>query len=339
MDRRDFLLATGLSVAGAAKAQARTQVPSAADQSSLRPLTLALEGADAVSRHADQARGLAARLGELSGGSIAVTLAGPAPNAAMSFVGASALTGQDPAFGFLTGLPGRSALSASSLENWLLSGGQTLVDALAATYGVKLLLAGHCGARPMLWSRSPLGHAADLAGQRVGAAGLGARVAAGIGASPVTADARAVQLASGDVGAIEAGLLDAASRGLTQVATHAYAGGFTARGTANVLQIQLGVWNGMDATARALITAAAAGAYRDAVAEDTALARVAAGALAARPELTVAALPHAVAEVIETVARAVVAEAAASSPAARSIDASYMAFRHGVRGARLPRVA
>lgn len=349
MDRRDFLLATGGIAIGAAtpvEARAATLLPFDRLDGTTpgRRLSFDISAVHSASWGEDQARRLAGHVAELSGGVLVLAAheAGGVGQAAERFIADVMWWGEDelvalhPAFAYATGLPGQFALTAHDAWAWhQVGGGQELVDALAAPFGLKVLLAGHRGARPNLWTNQPVESLAQLSGVKVHASGLSARVLAGLGAVPARvsdAELGAAMAARVIAGADLGGPLDGASARIAQVAKFVSPSLVAPHGTALVLAIRLPVWEQLAGRERALISGAAARQLQLALAEDKAYGPTMLSTLTSRfdtqrtvvsKELTVAA---------ETVSRAVVAEIAALDEPSRRLNASYMAFRAAITG-------
>ncbi len=332
MDRRDFLLATGSAVvASAALGNPLTRAPAQSLRASAAcPLTLTVAGADNVSWDVGQARELARRIEQASGNSYAVSVADPVNVKAvgLKFLGASQLTEIDRAFAFATGLPGGAALGGGAVDIWLTTaGGQAALDELAATHGLKVLIAAH-GGETFLWSAQPLQTAADFAGKYVLATGLGCHVAAGLGAEPwrIVPGTPRDLLASGQVAAIEANVPDAMAQGLFQAARFASTNAFAPHGHAGALTVRLDMWNAMSPAERGAISSAAQENYRESLTANRTCEALNRQAIRQTYAIGVNPVPQGLAASIQTVARAVVAQVASDSPSAAKLNASYMSF-------------
>lgn len=339
MDRRDFLLASGsAAIAGAALAAPLTL--SSANAQTLpamgaRPLAVSVTDASGFSWTVASARELALRIEQASAHRFAVTLAGPtatSPEAkvtpALNLVRASNLVEIDKAFAFATGLPGATALDAAAVDSWLTdAGGQTALDSLAAMHGLKVLLAAH-GGESFLWSTQPFLKPADFAGKCVQADGLGSYVAAGLGAEPwrIVSNNTTELLATGEVAAVEASVLDAMAQGILRPAHFAAANMLVPHGNALALTMNLDVWQAMTTADQTAISTAARETYRQSVRANQALAAMNRSALEQSYAIAISPAPLSLTGAIETVSRAVVAQTASSSAAAAKLNASYMSF-------------
>ena len=332
MDRREFLVASGSAVLasvglGSPPREAfATPLPAAPS----RALTLTVGDADSVSWALGQARELARRIELASNGRYAVAVADAVKVKAigLNFLRASQLVEVDHAFAFATGLPGTAALDAQAVDTWMhAAGGQAALDELAADHGLKVLLAAH-GGETFLWSAQPLRTAADFAGKCVQAEGLACHVAAGLGAEPwrIARGTSAGLLASGEVAALEASVPDAIALGLMQQARFAATGALAPRGHAGALTIRLDLWNVLSPADRTIITTAARENYRQSVRMNRLGEALNRRALQRAYAIEVIPVPPGFAASIQTVARAVAAQAATNSPHAAKLNASYMGF-------------
>jgi TRAP-type mannitol/chloroaromatic compound transport system substrate-binding protein len=347
MDRRDFLLASGgAAIGAAAPTEARAAViPAVALPVGLgvgRRLSFDISAVHSASWGEDQARRIASHIGGMSGGNLVLgpyQVNGPVQDAQrfqadVTWLGEDDLVALHPMFAYATGLPGQFALTAHDAWAWLqVGGGQDLVDALAATYGFKLMLAGHRGASPLFWTNQPVESLAQLSGSKVHASGLSARVLAGLGAVPARVsecDLGAAMAARVIVGAELGGSLDGVSAHVAGVAKFVSSGLAAPQGTAWALAIRLSVWEQLSVREQALLTGAAASQHQLALAEDRAYRAMMLTALTARFDSQYAVLPKELTIAAEALSRAVVAEIAACDEPSRRLNASYMAFRAAV---------
>jgi TRAP-type mannitol/chloroaromatic compound transport system substrate-binding protein len=353
MDRRDFLLATGgVAIGAAAPIEAHASaIPSVALPVGVgagRRLSFDISAVHAASWGEDQARRLASHLDEHSGGTLGLgsyQVNGPGQDAQrfqadITWCGEDDLVALHPAFAYATGLPGQFALTAQDAWAWQqVGGGQDLVDALAAPYGFKLLLAGHRGASALFWTNQSVDSLAQLSGAKVHAGGLSARVLAGLGAVPARVseyDLGAAMAARVIVGAEIGGTLDVGCAQVAGVAKFYSLGLAAPQGTAWALAIRLSVWEQLSGRERALLRGAAASQHRLALAEDRAYGPMMLAALSARFVAQHCVLPKEFTISAEAVSRAVVAEIAACDEPSRRLNASYMAFCAAVAGVAGP---
>ena len=327
MDRRQFLLASSSALAAA------TASPSAllaACPNAQQAWSLAVSGADQLMWTAIEANSFARRLEEASSASrtVHVVDAHTNPDALFTLATASELVEIDQGFAFATGLPGRNALDATALNTWMThGGGQQALDELAAVHGLKVILVAHSGPS-LLWSKTPVNQSQDLAGGVVHADGLARSVAAGLGAEPwrILAGHPSAAFATGELIAVEASIPAAMSGQILQQARFAMENALAPHGTVAVLKISLSAWQAMPAAQRAWIEQTAQAHYRDSAALNGTYAAMNRDALVQAFGINAAPVAPKFAANIQIVTRAMIAQAAASSPSAGKLNASYMSF-------------
>ncbi|MFA5949882.1 MAG: hypothetical protein WC807_06325 [Hyphomicrobium sp.] len=350
MDRREFLVTSGgaaaaAATASAAAAQERPLGPMAEPTAGSRTLRLSMPWADNGQGFGDSARRLANRISVLSGGRFHVVVTGGYASDRLEetsdLVHGSAqdLATHHPAFAYFAGLPGATGLAAADHATWLLAGGgQMLWDDLAKDSGVKPLLAGHTGPNAPLWSARPIASLNDLEGQNIFAPGLGADVARGLGANPVTVPATniATALLTGQLAAVEwGGLLASMALGLQRSAPFALQSGIHTHGTALALNVRLAVWEKLSTTDQAILSAAALEEFHTSVAEARAHENIVRTALAQAFGIEFSAVPADIAEALKRVSEATIAHVSGYDARAGRIDQSYMAFRSAITDAAL----
>jgi TRAP-type mannitol/chloroaromatic compound transport system substrate-binding protein len=359
MDRRDFFKQAGAAAAAvagtagvSASALASSQIASPHVASGIRELRLAMPWQQNGRGFDDSARRLAQSIGDLSQGRYRITVLPQAAGVAALASGEADLyhgsghdfVALDAAFAHFAGLPGTSGLRPTYLNSWLAAGGgQAHWDDLAAGHGFKPMLAGHSGARSSLWSLRPIETAADVAGLRIVAPGLGARVVAKLGATPVErAPAElAHALGSGAVDAVEWGGTIASYACDLQLCAeggtprYCFRPGLARNGFSSVLAVASSAWQVMAPSEQALFIAAAAHELNTSVAENLALSRQLREAFVAR--YTGLRFTRPPADLVEAMKRAsaeVVGDLARSSRDAGRIHASYQAFRSALPSPR-----
>lgn len=343
MDRRTFLQTTGAAAAGAvapvAAAQASAPVAVAALPSGIRDLTFAAAWPADVPVLGDAAQRMRTQLRAALDGRYRIIDVSPA-DADMVFSSEDTQRARHPAFAYFAGLPFFCGMDPGDLQAWLLvGGGQSLWDDLNADFGAKSFVAGHTGQRPGLWTALPIHALADLAGASLHVAGLGAEVAAAIGAGPVNLAAPTLTdaLATRQIAAVEWAAPSAAlALGLHRGASHYYGLGLNTGGLTLSLRLQRRQWDAMSASDQAIIEAVAAQQATLAIAEIRGHDRLARQAMERMPGLTVDHFPSDVVTAISRAADHIVADLGASSPDARRIHGSYMAFRKLVTGLDAP---
>jgi TRAP-type mannitol/chloroaromatic compound transport system substrate-binding protein len=344
MDRREFLKSTSAAAAAAAGATAVAETAAAAQESVASPalasgvkeLRVALPWAEAVAGPADQARRLTQRISTMAGGRFRFVLlpglddglaAVRAGDADLYYASEHDHLGLHRALAYFAGLPGERGIAARQLAAWInIGGGQPLWDDLAAEFGVKAMLAGHTGEHPCFIASRQISDVRDLAGAKVGVAGLARDVVRGFGLEPValpharTADA----LAGGELLAAECGgAITSHALGLLRAASYSAGVSANRHGSAVALGIRHSLWERLPASDRELFAAAAAAEYELSLAEEEAHRRF------LHPEPAADRTWPVSGELVRTVDRlsdAVVAHVAASDVRARRIDASHAAF-------------
>lgn len=350
MDRRDFLVSTGFTAAAAAlpplvaaaAAPLHPTLPAAtATVAARHVLTLAVEGAGGCTPAAMEGAGLARAIEAATGDAVAVRVV-PAAEAtggiyrlhAESEVvvrDAGVLVDVDPAFAYLAGLPGRAALTAGETAQFLAEPAvATLLDDLGRRYGIKVLPCGHSGPR-YLFSAMPLTSPAAFAGKVVRASGLARNVVTGLGADPwfILPSRTAAQIAAGLPIGIEASVHEAMDLRLLSNVRFAMPLALSPNGSARVLVVARRTWDGLDDGIRAAISRATGEAYEEALAFHARQAPLMARALEETCALDLSPADRRLAATIETISRAVVAEAASANPIAGRMNALYMGVMSG----------
>ena len=352
MDRRSFLRTTGAAAAaattaGVAAAEPTVRTPEFAAPAvakGLRRLRLAIAGRDVVAGPADQAHRLALRIAAMSDGRYGFDVV---PDAASGF--SAVRTGDaDLYFGsehdhldahralaYFAGLPGDRAIAARHLTAWMLvGGGETLWDDLAGGFGIKAMLAGHSGDQATFLATHRVAAMSELAGKSVAVTGLARDVVRGFGLEPATVPAGEVAAAmlSGEVLAAElGGALTSHALGVTNAAPYHVGTSINRHGSALSLGMRRAFWDSLGAGDQALFAAAASAELQLTLAEDEAHRRMLAPAPDPDMKRTWALAPE-LHRTVGRVANAVVAQVAASDPAAQRINAAYMGFRRLVLG-------
>ncbi|MDF1586430.1 TRAP transporter substrate-binding protein [Marinimicrococcus flavescens] len=220
------------------------------------------------------ARRLAERIGQMSGGRLVVKLysAGelvPAlqvfdavysGTAEMAHSASLYWTGKARAAAFFTTIP--FGLTPQEHIAWIEhGGGQELWDELYEPFGIKPFMAGSSGMQMGGWFRKPLQGLADLDGLKIRAVGLSADLFRRLGALPVVLGVPDIYAAlqTGAVDGVEfLGPSSDRAQGFQQVASHYYWPTFTKpNGTAECL-VSRGAWDGLPPDLRAVIANACA---------------------------------------------------------------------------------
>ena len=354
MDRREFLRTTGAAaaatttVAAVAADVALPKAPQQSDEiaapalySGIQPLRLAVAWPDAVAGPADHARRLAQRIATMSAGRFRIAVV---PGIADGF---SAVRAGDAdlyyasehdhleahrALAYFAGLPGEQGIAPRHLIAWMLvGGGQDLWDDLAADFGVKAMLASHCGKSCFVAARR-IEHIRELSGERVSVTGLARDVVRGFGLEPVTVDAAHLPalLERGDLLAAERGeAITTHVLGLFPVAPYSVGTSVNRQGAALSLGVRRRLWESFSASDQAIFAAAAAAETQLALAEEEGHRRLLRHD--SSPE-AIWPLAQELERAIARVADAVVAHVAATDIFAARINASFVAFRRMALG-------
>ena len=345
MDRRTFLksstAAAALPASAAVAAASSTQPIDTSDRpdEARRPdahvWRLASPRNTLLRDAADQ---LGDRLRMAAGGQIAIEWQETTPHAASlrDLIAAGECDGAfgiapdllgEPGLSLFTGLPGGLGVAPDQLLAWhTIAGGDMLLDEAADTLGAKVLLAGHTGARPGLWSTRDITDLRDVATTDIEAASLGRLVWDRIRepfAAPGT-EARAIEFPGDPVTALR----DARAAGLGYL----FRDSLHEQGFALSLVLSRGAWNRLDSAVRTVIEAVTRGAAHEAVAvaaynQRTVLPVIArAGAINLRP------LPGILRQAIDHTAIEVRRETIIENPDLAAAWSAYAAFHRDMTG-------
>lgn len=353
MDRRGFLKATGAAAACAAAqtGAAATSTSASGDAAApgmtkntpaASPAHLASDWMESVAGPADMARRLAQRLGEALGTKVDLICARePGQRAewpqraalthrpSLRFGPVSSLMDQREA-AYFAGLPGSVHATPEVLADWVSSaGGQEIWDGLNAPRQKKIVLAGHLGASPLLWSRRELDPTAtDLRGIGIGADGLYGDLLRSLGAAvtPMSPADKSAYLSGGRIDAVLASPLESLSMQIPAHAPFAYETRLCAAGETAGLEIDLATWHALRPHERTAIELTSAAFYRETAAEARLTTALALETAQQRHGVQLSRLSPALDAVALATADVLIAELAASSPQTRRLDASYRAF-------------
>jgi len=335
-DRRGLLRRAGLALAGtiAAPAVARAQT---------RRWRMVTSWPKRLPGPGMSAERIAARIGDLSGGRLSITVAAagelvPAFEvldavgggvAEMGHTAAFYWQGKQPAAAYYTTVP--FGLTPMEHVAWVdAGGGQALWDELYAPFGVKPFMGGNTGVCMGGWFRHELKGLDDLKGLKIRSLGLGGEVLRRLGATPQTTPPGEI------LTSLQSGVLDAAefvgpgtdiALGLYRVAPLYYGPGFNKPNGTGECLVNLKLWQGLDADMRAIIAHACAAEASFALSEMERLNAEALKALIARDNVKLRSFPAAVIGAARKTAADVLAELGAKSDIARRINESYAAFR------------
>lgn len=239
---------------------------------------------------------------------------------------------KSPAFYFFGAIP--FGLTADEQAAWVyFGGGQALWDEVDAPFNIKPLMATQTGAQMGGWFNKEINGPQDYKGLRYRMPGLGAEVLRRMGATVVT-------IAGSDiVKALKSGAIDGAEwigpwpdidMGLDKVADYYYYPGFHEPQSIETLGINKSLWEGLTASERSLIEAAAAAEYTKSLAELNARNVVWLKELRSDKRIKIRRFSDELLKVAAKTSRQVLADTAAKDPLTRKVYESYMAFLAGV---------
>lgn len=234
-----------------------------------------------------------------------------------------------PALNYFTAIP--FGFTAAEEFAWVQhGGGQAIFDELCGRYGIKPLLACNTGCQMGGWFTQEISSPEGFKGLRYRMPGPGAEVLRRLGAIVVL-------LPVGEIGpALASGALDASefigpwtdmSIGLHKAARYYYYPGFHEPSSAHTLGVNRRVWDGLDASDRHLIEAAAAAEYARGLAEYDANNARALRKLRDEGQVKILRFDDSVLTALARISKDVVAEIGATDDVSRRIHASYEAFR------------
>lgn len=218
------------------------------------------------------AQRLAARITELTGGSINVTYfaAGERVGAfdsfdhvaggdAQAYIGADYYwKGKHPGWAPFTAIP--FGLTYTEIDAWTkYAGGQELWDELAGEFGLKNFAMGNTGVQMGGWFNKEINSADDLKGLKMRIPGLGGDVMAKLGASPISVPGGQIyeNLVSGAIDATEwVGPYNDYFMKFYEAAKYYYYPGMHEPGAQLALGMNRAFWDGLDGTQQAVIQAA-----------------------------------------------------------------------------------
>ncbi len=342
MDRRTFLKSTGAAVAtGGAAAHvgsANAAQNRDGDQITLRT---ALAPAFANGYLRDRADRLSLRLRELTGGRISLQFFehGAAGHDVLLSGAGDAYFGTEadhidrhPGLAFLSALPGDLGLAPEHFAMWLQAGGgQMHWDRITGDIGVKAFAAGHSGRRVGLWSKAPLDLLADLHARSIRVTGMAADVAAHLGMSILGPDNGATADLEEPLLGITAWLARTAPQGEV-LHRYWFRDGFNRHGMVLSFGLSSALWQQLEPTLQAAVSAAAAEAYHQALSEHDAHDTGVAPHLLAARGIHKDQLPHDVTRAINHAAIARLDDLVGNDSTVQRIYESYMQFRESVTG-------
>jgi TRAP-type mannitol/chloroaromatic compound transport system substrate-binding protein len=296
------------------------------------------KGTPGVGTSADR---LAAKIGEMSGGHLTVTVYGAGElvppfevfdavssgTAEMGHGASHFWSGKNPAFNYFTGLP--FGFTAHERVGWLaFGGGQALWDEAYASFGVRAFFAGSSGVQAGGWFNKPIATLNDLQGLKMRIAGLGGEVLRRLGVTVTL-------MPPGEIfGAMTSGAIDAAewvgpwndiAFGLADIAKHYYLPAFHEPGPALECLINVEAYAALPADLQAIVKAAAGATAMESLGE---FAFYNAQAFASLEDLgvTVHTWPEDVITAMRTGSEEVLRELAEANELCRRINTSYQAY-------------
>lgn len=286
---------------------------------------------------------IAARIRDLSGGRIDITVyaAGEVVPAfgvldavgnGVADIGHTAAfywQGKMPAAAFFTTVP--FGLTPGEHVAWIdAGGGQALWDELYKPFGVKPFMGGNTGVCMGGWFRHALNSLSDLKGLKLRSLGLGGEIYRRLGATPQTTPPAEI------LTSLQSGVLDAAefvgpgtdiALGLYRVAPFYYYPGFNKPNGTGECIVVLKQWSALDSELKAIVAHASAAEATYALAEMERLNAAALETLTMQHNVELAAFPGDLVAAAHKQATGVLGELAQRSAITAKIHDSYIAFR------------
>ncbi|HEX2364130.1 MAG TPA: TRAP transporter substrate-binding protein [Bradyrhizobium sp.] len=233
------------------------------------------------------------------------------------------------AFDFFAAVP--FGFTAQELFGWVqYGGGQELWDQLSGQFNIKPLLALNTGTQMGGWFNTEITSLETFKGLRYRMPDPGAEVLRRLGAIVVT-------LPGGKIaGALKSGAIDASEwvgpwpdmeMGLHKVAGYYYYPGFHEPGTGISVGINRNIWQGLDASDRQIIEAAATSEYTRSLAEFNTNNAIWLDKLRGEDRVKILKFDDSVLRTFPKLSQEVVAEIGAVDDLSRKIYASYQQFR------------
>lgn len=236
--------------------------------------------------------------------------------------------GKVPAAQFFSTMP--FGMTATEMNGWVYYGGaQQMWDELYAPFGVMGRPAGNTGVQMGGWFNKEIKSVEDLKGLKMRIPGLGGEVLQKLGGTPVNLPGGELftALTSGTIDATEwVGPYNDLAFGFYKAAKYYYYPGFHEPGTILEALISRKAYDALPKDLQAIVMAACQVVNGDMVAEYAARNPSALQQLVEKHKVDVRIYPADVLSQLRKTSNEVVAELAASDPAAKPIYASYMAF-------------
>jgi len=239
---------------------------------------------------------------------------------------------KSPALSFFSAVP--YGMTADELCSWVLfGGGQQLWDQVGAQFNIKPLMALNTGVQMGGWFNKEIGGPKDFKGLRYRMPGLGAEVLRRMGATVVTTPGDEI------VGALKSGAIDASEwvgpwldieLGLDKATDYYYYPGFHEPGTNSTLGINKTLWDGLSASERAIIEAAAAAEATRSLAQFNAENVKSLKLLREDKRIKILRFSDELIRTFGRLSKEVLDDTATKDPLTRKVHDSYMAFLAGV---------
>jgi TRAP-type mannitol/chloroaromatic compound transport system substrate-binding protein len=239
---------------------------------------------------------------------------------------------KSPSLNFFAAVP--YGLTADELSSWILfGGGQALWDEVDAQFNVKPLMATNSGTQMGGWFTREVNSPEAFKGLRYRMPELGAEVLRRMGATVVTTPGGEI------VGALKSGAIDASewigpwmdiALGLDKAADYYYYPGFHEPGTNFTLGINKTLWDGLSASERVIIEAAAQAEVTRSLAQFNSENVKALKLLRTDGRIKIRRFGDELIKTFGKLSKEVLADTAAKDPLTRRVYDSYMAFLAGV---------
>jgi TRAP-type mannitol/chloroaromatic compound transport system substrate-binding protein len=239
---------------------------------------------------------------------------------------------KSPALNFFSAVP--YGMTTDELCSWVtFGGGQALWDEVDAQFNVKPLMMTNTGVQMGGWFNKEINSPADYKGLRYRMPELGAEVLRRMGATVVLTPGGEI------VNALKSGAIDAAewvgpwsdiALGLDKVVDYYYYPGFHEPGMNATLGINKKLWDGLSASERALIEAAAIAEATRSLAQYNAENVKALGVLREDKRIKMRRFSDELIKTFGKLSKEVLADAAAKDPLTHKVYDSYQAFLAGV---------
>jgi TRAP-type mannitol/chloroaromatic compound transport system substrate-binding protein len=242
--------------------------------------------------------------------------------------------GKNEGFGWYTTVP--FGFTANEMDSWLIhGGGQQLWDELGSKFGVKSFPCGNTGSQMGGWFRKPIKSLEDFKGLKMRIPGLGGKVIDALGGSAQLLGGKDIMpaLTSGTIDATEwVGPWNDLAFGFYKVLKHYHFPGFHEPGATLSLGISAKLWGGMSKTDQLLFETCAHAENNYDLAEFNANNSAALHTLLTKHGVKLHEFPDEVFKAMGEASKDVLSAAGNSSPIAKKIYESFLAFRKNAVG-------